>query len=167
MVQFLFCFVTLDYNVGENISHTTCKLLQVLEHCTYSLAFDNFAKRCVTLCIIITFTSVYNILYLRSFQCLSVHIGLNGYGKNVIISSFYRCVCSFVGNLLRKTTSVQAHESTRDLADFCLYVVHCAERTVCTVHNTHTHTHTHNWSEKYAAMTLNMSIVTCTCEPLM
>jgi len=50
-------------------------------------------------------TLVYNILYMRSFKWLSVHIGLNGYGKEIIILLVYRCICSFVGHLLRKPPS--------------------------------------------------------------
>ena len=44
----------------EKAYPTTCQLLQVLEQCTYSLALDNFAKRCMTLSVIITFALVYN-----------------------------------------------------------------------------------------------------------
>jgi hypothetical protein len=107
----------------EKTYPTTCKLLQVLEHCTCCLTIDNFAKRCITLHVVIT--SVYNILYMGSFKCLSVQTGLNGCGKKVIILSVYRCICSFVGHLLRKTPlSVHAHERTRDLADFC-QILYC------------------------------------------
>jgi hypothetical protein len=109
----------------EETYPTTCKLLQVLEHCIYSLALDCFAKRCMTLHVIIIFTLVYNILYMKSFKWLSVHIGLNGYGIKIIILSVCRCVCSFVGHLLKKNPlSVHAHDSTQDLADFC-QILYC------------------------------------------
>jgi hypothetical protein len=42
----------------EKTYPTTCKLLQVLEHGTRSQALDNFAKRCMTLHVIIIFTLV-------------------------------------------------------------------------------------------------------------
>jgi len=68
---------------------------------------------------------VYNILYMRSFKCLPVHVGLNGYGKEIIILLVYRCIFCFVGLLLRKTPlSVRAHESARGLAVFC-QILYC------------------------------------------
>ena len=56
---------------------------------------------------------------------MPVHIGLNGYGKEIIILLGYSCVCSFVGHLLRKTLlPVHARDSTRNLADFC-QILYC------------------------------------------
>jgi len=48
------------FTMLEKTYPTICQLLQVLEYCTYSLALDNFAKRCMTLHVVITVALVYN-----------------------------------------------------------------------------------------------------------